>query len=206
MVVSELQYFPPITFVTTLYKETYVFLDIYETYRKMSFRNRCIIAGAQGIISLSVPLEEGRNQNQPMNEVLISKAEDWQSRHFKSIQSAYNRSPFFEYYQNELMLIYQKTFDRLVEWDLYCLNWVREKLRWPAEIRLTEKTIPFRAEGYTDRRGLLLPKNYSLLSPVKYRQVFEERTGFFPNLSVLDLLFNTGPEAGELLRNSSVRV
>jgi WbqC-like protein family len=206
MIVSELQYFPPITFITTLYKESYVYLDIYEPYRKMSFRNRCMITGAQGIISLSVPLKEGRNQNQPMNEVLISKMEDWQSRHYKSIQSAYNRSPFFEYYQMELSLIYQKTFDRLVEWDLYCLKWLKEKLEWPTEIRLTEKAVSHHAEGYIDRRGLLLPKNYNLLNPVKYRQVFEERTGFFPNLSILDLLFNTGPEAGELLRNSNVSV
>ncbi|HEY4936784.1 MAG TPA: WbqC family protein [Puia sp.] len=206
MIVSELQYFPPITFLTTLYKETYVYLDIYETFRKMSFRNRCIIAGAQGIISLSVPLQDGRNQNLPVNEVLISDKENWQSRHFKSIRSAYNRSPFFEYYQDELTVIYQKPFSRLVEWNLHCLNWVKEKLEWPAEIRFTETAIPYRAEGFEDHRNLVLPKNYIQWNPVKYRQVFEERTGFFTNLSILDLLFNTGPEAGELLRNSSVRV
>jgi len=95
MIVSELQYFPPLSFFSTLYRETYVDLDIYEIYRKMSFRNRCLIAGAQGIIHLSVPLLDGRNQQLPMNEVLISDTEKWQSRHFKSIRSAYNRSPFF---------------------------------------------------------------------------------------------------------------
>jgi hypothetical protein len=206
MVVSELQYFPPVISLTTLYSDTYVYLDIYETYRKMTFRNRCLIVGAQGIISLSVPLQDGRNQNLPMNEVLISGGENWQSRHFKSIQSAYNRSPFFEYYRNELGVIYQKPFIRLVEWNLHCMNWVKEKLEWPAEIRLTESAIPYGAAGVSDRRNLVLPKNYSQWNPVKYRQVFEERTGFFPNLSVLDLLFNTGPEAGELLRNSNARV
>src|SRR6202790_5862619 len=106
MIISELQYFPPITFFTALYKETYVYFDIYEIYRKMSFRNRCLIAGAQGIISLSVPLQDGRNQQLPMNEVLISDTDNWQSRHFKSIQSAYNRSPFFEYYKNEIAGLY----------------------------------------------------------------------------------------------------
>ena len=172
----------------------------------MSFRNRCLIAGAQGIISLSVPLHEGRNQQLPMNEVLISETENWQARHFKSIQSAYNRSPFFEYYQDEFQMLYQKPFLNLAEWNLSCLKWLKEKLDWSAEIRMTEKSIPYQADGFDEQRNHVLPKNYSQWNPVKYRQVFEERTGFFPNLSILDLLFNTGKEACELLRNSSLRV
>ncbi len=204
MIISELQYFPPVNFLATLYGETYVYLDIYETYRKMSFRNRCIIAGAQGVISLSVPLLEGRNQNIPMSEVLISDKENWQSRHFKSMQSAYKRSPFFEFYEQELSEIYKRPSSRLVEWNLICLNWVKAKLGWSAEFRFPETTIPFQAAGYDDRRNLLLPKNYSRWNPVKYRQVFQERTGFFPNLSILDLLFNTGKEAGDLLRKSNI--
>jgi hypothetical protein len=205
MIVSELQYFPPLTFFAALFKETNVYLDIYEGYRKMSFRNRCLVAGAQGIISLSVPLRDGRNQQLPMSEVLISHSEKWQSRHFKSIRSAYNHSPFFDHYQDEVAGLYQKPFDCLADWNLYCLNWVKEKLEWSAEIDFTKAAIPFRAEGIDDRRNTIVPKNYRNWNPVKYRQVFEERTGFFPNLSILDLLFNTGKEAGELLRNSSMR-
>ncbi len=206
MILSELQYFPPISFVSALFKESYVLFDLYEPYRKMSFRNRCMIAGSHGIISLSIPLTDGRNQNLPMNDVLISNQEKWQARHFKSMQSAYNRSPFFEYYRHELALIYQQPFDRLADWNFYCLNWLGEKIDWPAEIRITDKAVPFLAEGYNDCRNLILPKNFGQWNPVKYRQVFEERTGFSPNLSVIDLLFNVGPEAGELLRNSSVVV
>ena len=202
MIVSELQYFPPISFVSTLYTETYVYLDVYEVYRKMSFRNRCVIAGAQGMVSLSVPLRDGRNQQLPMNDVLISDAEKWQARHFKSILSAYNRSPFFEYYHDGLLKIYQQPFLKLADWNLQCLQWLKEKLNWPAEIRFTEMAIPFQASGTDDRRNLVLPKNFYQWNPVQYRQVFEERTGFFPNLSILDLLFNTGPRAGELLKNA----
>jgi hypothetical protein len=171
-------------------------------YRKMSFRNRCLVAGAQGVISLSVPLQEGRNQQLPMNEVLIVRGENWRGRHFKSIQSAYNRSPFFDHYRDELASIFEKRSDHLVEWNLHCLNWVIEKLEWKVKVSLTESVIPFGSGEMDDRRNRVLPKNYSLWNPVKYRQVFEERTGFFPNLSILDLLFNTGPEAGELLRQS----
>jgi WbqC-like protein family len=206
MIVSELQYFPPVTFFATLYKESYIYLDIYEIYRKMSFRNRCFVAGAQGIISLSVPLRDGRNQQLPMNEVLISDTENWQSRHFKSMRSAYSRSPFFEYYQDELFALFQKPFERLADWNLHCLNWVKEKLEWRVEILFSDTPIGFEAKGIDDRRSRVLPKNYSHWKPVKYRQVFEERTGFFPNLSILDLLFNTGPQADELLRRSSMGV
>src|SRR5450432_4029367 len=109
MKVFELQYFPPLTFFTALNKETYAYLDIYEIYRKMSFRNRCLIAGAEGIISLSVPLVNGRNQQLEMKKVLTAGHDQWQLRHWKSIQSAYNRSPFFEYYQDELKGLYQES-------------------------------------------------------------------------------------------------
>jgi hypothetical protein len=206
MNVYELQYFPPITLFSTLYSETYVYFDIYEIYRKMSFRNRCLIAGAEGIISLSVPLKDGRNQLLPVNEVRISETENWQARHFKSICSAYNRSPFFEYYADELETLYQERFSHLVEWNLSCLNWLHKKLYWPAEIRFTDSAVSFGDADQGDRRNRVLPKNYDHWNPVKYRQVFEERTGFFPNLSVLDLLFNTGKQAGELLRNSHLKI
>jgi hypothetical protein len=206
MQLFELQYFPPITFMSALYRETYVYLDIYESYRKMSFRNRCLIAGAGGTMSLSIPLQEGRNQLTPMCEVRISDTEDWQVRHFKSICSAYNRSPFFEHYADELMAIYHQPFTKLAEWNLHCLSWLRNKLEWPAEIRFPESAIPFRAEGWEDHRNEVLPKNYDQHIPVKYRQVFEERTGFLPNLSILDLLFNTGKQAGELLRHSNLKI
>jgi hypothetical protein len=206
MIVFELQYFPPVSFFSTLFGETYFYLDTYEIYRKMSFRNRCLLAGAQGIISLSVPLQQGRNQQLPMNEVRISDTEKWQLRHFKSIRSAYNRSPFFDFYQDELAAIYQRPFDLLADWNICCLEWVKEKLDWRAGIRFTDSAILYQSDGVTDLRNTVLPKNYMGWKPVKYRQVFEERTGFFPNLSILDLLFNCGPRSSELLRNSELRV
>lgn len=206
MFLSELQYFPPIIFFKTSYKETYIYLDQYEFYLKMSFRNRCLIAGANGIISLSIPLEKGRDQRARMNEVRISYSEDWQGRHWKSIRSAYNRSPFFNYYADEMEVLFNKKFELLMDWDLYCLRWVKEKLAWAAEIRLTElqdhESVPGPWEDYRNR---ILPKNYAQHTGLQYRQVFEEKKGFFPNLSILDLLFNSGKEAGNLLSGSGNR-
>jgi hypothetical protein len=141
-----------------------------------------------------------------MREVKITETEDWQSRHFKSICSAYNRSPFFEHYADELREIFSQPVGLLEEWNLTCLRWLHTKLDWTAEIGFTESAIPHGAAGWEDKRNQVMPKNYNLWNPVKYRQVFEERTGFFPNLSVLDLLFNTGKRAGELLRNSNLEI
>jgi WbqC-like protein family len=204
-IITELQYFPPLSFFTTSFGRTYMYLDIYEIYHKMSFRNRCLIAGAEGTISLSVPLLNGRNQRVPMFDVLIAGDKNWQDQHFKSIQSAYNRSPFFDYYKDELLSIYRRPFRKLADWNLCCLRWVMEKLEWTTEIRFPEVTVPYLAEGFDDKRNQVLPKNYDQLNPVKYRQVFEERAGFLNNLSILDLLFNTGNEAKELLGDSKLR-
>lgn len=107
---------------------------------------------------------------------------------------------------DELDDIFKTPYRRLVEWNLLCLNWVKEKLEWPAEFRFTVEAVSYGAGGVVDRRNIVLPKNYSLWNPVKYRQVFEERTGFIPNLSILDLLFNTGKQAGELLYNSNIKI
>jgi hypothetical protein len=197
MILSEIQYFPPVTFFKTSYPESYILLDQYEIYRKMSFRNRCLIAGANGIISLSVPLLHGRNQQVQMKDVRIAMSEHWQARHWKSIQSAYNRSAFFDHYRDGLEKLYRMKTGWLMEWDLECLQWVKEKLSWPGEIRLTGN--PETGTEVEDHRNRVLPKNYAEFRPVKYRQVFEEKLGFMPNLSILDLLFNVGKQAGELL-------
>jgi hypothetical protein len=153
---------------------------------------------------LSIPLVNGRNQRVPVNEVTISNAERWQSRHWKSIQSAYSRSPFFEFYRDDLQIIFNRPVTLLADWNLTCLNWIKEKLKWSIEFRQTDTVIPYQSPGLDDRRGFLVPKNYLNWDPVRYRQVFEEKTGFSPNLSILDLLFNTGREAGALLRNSNL--
>jgi hypothetical protein len=198
MIVVELQYFPPITFISTLFRESYVYLDLYESYRKMSFRNRCMIAGAQGIISLSVPLKNGRSQLLPVNEVRISETEHWQNHHYKSICSAYNRSPFFEYYADELEALYVKPVSGLVEWNLGCLDWLKKTgLAGRNPVHGTVCTLWNQRMGRSTES--VVPRNYSQWNPVKYRQVFEER-GWVSNLSVIDLLFNAGKQAAELLR------
>jgi hypothetical protein len=134
-----------------------------------------------------------------MKDVKISSPQRWQKDHLKTIESCYNRSPWFEFYKDELQELYSKPFTFLLDWNLACLDWSFNKLNMPKNYSLTAEFIKNYGEGFDDRRNKILPKNHGELESLKYRQVFEERTGFFPNLSILDLLFCEGKKARELL-------
>jgi len=165
----------------------------------MSFRNRCMIAGANGIISLSVPLQEGRNQKTMIKDVRIAGLQ-WQAQHWKSIMTSYNKSPWFEFYKDELKLLYSKSFHFLLDWNIACFEWSAQKLKLPLTFSLTDNLQNNQQNETEDFRNKVLPKNYLSFDAVRYRQVFEDKIGFLPNLSVLDLLFCEGKNAIALLR------
>ena len=197
---SEYQYFPSVIFYKYSYKYSNIIFEQYETYQKMSFRNRCIIAGANGLIHLSVPLKEGRNQKGIMKDMRISNSQKWQSGHWKSIVSCYNKSPWFEFYKDELHPLYEKHFDFLLDWDLACFEWSTQKLGLNVKVSATESLVPVYGGEVADFRNRILPKNYTGFEAAPYQQVFESKTGFMPNLSILDLLFCEGKRAGDILR------
>ncbi len=131
----------------------------------------------------------------------IDNRQKWQMRHWRSIESCYNHSPWFEYYADELSALYEKSFDFLIDWNQACFEWTVGKLEWRVNVFLTEQFQKnYEVHKWSDQRNNLLPKNYMFYEPVKYRQVFEERTGFLPNLSILDLLCCEGKRAAELLK------
>ena len=197
----DLQYFPSIILYKSLCESSNIVFEQYETYQKMSFRNRCQIAGAEGLINLSVPLVKGRDQKTLIREVRISDRQPWQAQHWKTIVSCYSRSPWFEFYRHELEALYRRRFDFLLDWNLSCFEWSLRVLGLSIPVSLTERyEKEFVDENVTDWRGKILPKNQE--EGPKYRQVFEERIGFIPNLSVLDLLFCEGKEAIRYIRSS----
>jgi hypothetical protein len=214
--IVDLQYFVPVIFYKSLCKYSNIVFEQYEYYQKMSFRNRCQIVGAEGLINLSVPLVKGRDQKTLMMDVRISDLQPWQARHWKTIVSCYSRSPWFEFYRDDLEQLYKRRFDRLVEWNRACFEWTLGMLKMSISISLTEVyRKEYEPAEWMDWRGKLLPGNREGIgagegggfdpagsgdmAPVKYRQVFEERVGFIPNLSILDLLFCEGKRAGALL-------
>jgi WbqC-like protein family len=214
ILIIELQYFPSII----LYKNSYNFSNIvfeqYESYQKMSFRNRCQIVGAEGVINLSIPLVRGRDQKALMKDVRISAAQPWQSQHWKTIVSCYSRSPWFEFYRDELEELYRKPCDFLLDWNLVCFEWTLKVLGISIPVSLTDRyEKEYAPDRATDWRGKILPKYREGMAGLSvtgsaddwgmppYRQVFSERIGFIPNLSVLDLLFCEGKQAIRYLRS-----
>ena len=195
ILVSELHYFAPVIFYYKLSETKHCIFDQYEHFQKMGFRNRCIIAGAGGPLMLTIPLEGGRNQKAMMKDVRIRNAERWQENHWRSITSAYNKSPWFEFYRHELEELYATRFSFLVDWDMRCFEWTCDKLSLKVEAQLTpefRKNYP--EEKYEDLRNGFRPATINQLypAPPHYPQVFEERNGFLPNLSILDYLFCAG--------------
>ena len=198
----ESQYFPPSILFKISINISNVKFDIYESFRKMSFRNRCMVAGANGPILLSVPLQEGREQRKAMREVLIDNKKNWQAQHWKTITSCYNRSPWFDFFCDELADIYRQPFRFLVDWNRTCFDWTATKMGLPVTTGFTENDQPRgEALGYQDWRNRLVPRSIEKDFPeaIRYRQVFEDRTGFIPHLSVLDLLFCEGKNARRIL-------
>jgi hypothetical protein len=201
--ITDLQYFPPAILFKKSIECTNIELDIYDPFKKMSFRNRCVIAGSNGPVILSVPLQEGREQRKPMKEVRIDKKRRWQDQHWKTIVSCYNRSPWFQFYGDEMEELYKSEFELLADWNMACWKWVTGKLGFEIPTSFTtQNQASYDPAKYLDFRGQLMPSSIQKQFPIsiKYRQVFEEKIGFLPHLSIIDLLFCEGKHAQSILR------
>jgi hypothetical protein len=208
--ISELPYWGTIQFYTKhlLYKT--VCIEQFENYRKGSFRNRTSIATANGVLALSIPLAKGKHQQTSIKAVEIDNSLNWQLQHWRSIKTAYGNSPYFEYYGEDIKALYEKKYDLLFDFCLEAHNLMLELLNLPAELTFTESFQKVVDSQYIDARNAILPKNYTKMldihfNPIAYPQVFEDRHGFLPNLSILDLLFCAGPEAISYLQMSIVQ-
>jgi len=206
-VLIENQYFPTLNWFKSSLLKTNIILLSSESYQKMTFRNRCVVAGSSGLINLSVPVFGGRVQRTPFKDVRICNQEKWQLNHWRTITSCYNHSPYFQYYSNSLQPFFFKRVDFLFEHNLSLLYWVKQVLRLTSEFIITDELNKDLAGGIIieDLRNKWLPKNFQTENPAfYYPQVFEDKIGFQPNLSILDLLFNTGPEALNILKKGSI--
>lgn len=201
-IIIDNQYFGTINYIKTLFLFSNIKIEQYESYQKMSFRNRCMVAGSNGVVHLSVPLEKGRGQKELMKDVRISHSANWQVQHWRTIESCYSRSPFFEFYRDAVWGLLEKKETFLLDMNMRILEWVKSTLKFPGKLVLTEEYQKTYPPDTIDLRNTMLPKNYQVSETgLRYTQVFEDRIGFVPNLCILDLLFCCGPNAKTILKD-----
>ncbi|OYU55085.1 MAG: hypothetical protein CFE25_08970 [Chitinophagaceae bacterium BSSC1] len=198
--IIESQYFGTVNWYKLLFQNSNIEIAQCEAYPKSSFRNRTIIVGSNGLITLSVPLQKGRIQKSQTRDVKICYDQDWQAGHWRSIVSCYGKSPFFEYYQDSLKPLFQKKQEYLLDLNFATQEWALKQLK--------SKLIPSFAQAQeadfrqteTDYRDQFKPNDFQMVqNPISYPQVFEDRIGFKANLSILDLLSCMGPASKTLL-------
>ena len=197
----ETMYFAPIPLYRQLYKVDTLELEAHENYNKSSYRNRMEIATSNGKLTLSIPLTKGKHQGQAIRDVQIDNHYPWQSQHWKSLQTAYSKSPFFEYYAYQFANLYapSNTYEFLWDFNLACMKQIMSCLSISVNVTATSNYANTPSKNTTDIRNTILPKNIHHQPNLTYEQIFEDRTGFIPHLSILDLLFCKGPESVILL-------
>lgn len=206
-ILIELHYLGSLPYFSKLLLHPQIWIEQHEHYRKGSFRNRCHIATANGQLPLSIPLLKGKHQQAPIREVAIDNHSNWQQQHWRSIKTAYGNSPFFDYYAESLIVLYEQSYTYLFDFCWAIQDLLLQLLNLTPSIALTSTYEATPTVDVADFRHRLLPKNCadyqdSHYVTCPYPQVFEDRQGFLPNLSILDLLFCTGPEATTFLMQS----
>ena len=176
-------YLGPVSYYAQLFAAEEARIEQWEHYVKQSYRNRCVIATAQGPLPLTIPTESNGGEKCLMRDVRISDHGNWRHLHWRALQSAYGNSPFFEFYEDDFRPFYQPDWEFLTDYNRDLLKLLLRLLDIEPKVRETDS---FRAVPSLE---------FHHPSSRPYYQVFSARHGFIPNLSIVDLLFNMGPES-----------
>lgn len=190
-IIQETQIFGPIGIFAQYLKIDEVIIEKYEHYQKRSYRNRYDLLTANGVIHLSIPLSKGKNNKMPISDVKIAYYDNWVDVHLQTIRSAYGKSPYFDFYYEGVEKIFRKKYDFLFDLNLDCMKFVFNKIKLHQLIS-TSQLYQISYDNLVDARSQKWEFDGWQTS---YSQVWEEKFGFIPNLSILDLLFCLGPES-----------
>ena len=192
-------YLPSIALTAAMQQTGDIAIERYETFPKQTHRNRTVIITANGPMTLSVPVVRPDGTHTKTEDIGISYAEHWNLIHWRALEAAYNSSPFFLYYRDGLERLLMQKYDRLIELNEALLEYIFAKLKTAVRITYTDdyKKPCGDLNDYRDRFSFKHPE--SLPECPKYEQVFSDRMPFNSNVSVIDLLFNLGPEAKDYL-------
>ncbi len=208
MILLSSAYLGPVYYYSRFFipNEQQIIIEQHDHYLKQTYRNRCIISGANGILSLSIPVKKPDGNNTKVKDVLIDYDTNWQKNHYRAIISAYRSAPFFEFYFDDFEPFYRKKINYLIDLNLELSHLIAELLGSKAKISLSDhftKPLPYNSKDYRDS---IHPKKDHCPGNdfhfEEYMQVFSERSGFLKNLSIIDLLFNKGQEAGLYLKKN----
>lgn len=198
-ILIETAYLPPVAYMKEVLLADVIVIEAYETYTKQTCRNHCTIYGPNGSQTLSIPVIKVNGNHTITGDIRISEHQPWQRIHWRSIETAYNNSPFFLFYQDHLAPFYEKRFGFLIDFDLQLTEVLLSMMHISCGFQKNdayEKT----PAGVTDCRNSLTEKSaFEKRSYPHYTQVFEPCHGFIPGLSIIDTLFNLGPETRSYL-------
>lgn len=190
-------YLAPIDYYQAMVRADVVLTEQWDHYVKQTFRNRCVIAGPNGQQVLTIPVEKPEGGKSLMKDLRISDHGNWRHLHWNALESSYGKSPFFEYYADDLRPFYEQRWTYLMDYNEALQQKLYELLDIEVNTRRTAEWIPQTATTgeVVDLRHLAEPSSLQSLPFTPYYQVFAQRHGFQPHLSIVDLLFNMGPES-----------
>ncbi len=192
-------YAAPITHWAVMVQHHSLMWEVHENYPKQTFRNRIYIHGANGAMMLSIPIKHlGSNGHQSYKKVQIDNRFDWQRNHWKSIQTAYRSSPFFEFYEDEIRPFFTTSYVSLFDFNVHFMMLIAQFIGVHLEFNRTFEYLK-NYDNHLDYRSWANPKKQKKYDLPSYIQTFGDKNGFLPNLSILDLIFHEGPQTKNYL-------
>jgi hypothetical protein len=185
-------YFSPISQYHAILNSNSITFEVEDNYQKQTYRNRCYIYGANGKQLLNIPVSIPKSSIKTKSKDILVENSNWQKQHYKSFEAAYNHSPFFEFYKDDLQKIFSKKYTYLLDVNLDSFNFIKNALELPIEYKFSKT---YEENKPNDFRDLADSKKKVEISFLSYIQMFDQKFGFLKNLSILDLLFMEGPNS-----------